>query len=361
MQQFDNIIEQTTSNMLKNKKTEEAIDKNCVITAIDEWCSILAEGPKTIEEVESIIDESKNYSLTSKKILKKLANASNLLEALQSEENMDEYMEKIFEIQEQIQEGNIEFFQEQEDRNSNIYSILGISKITDKEMTPLYEASKDRIDVDENIQEQHQDETSIDMKSAIESTEVDGIYIENGVLMQVDKEYTEIAMEAQAKGEDPEKALEEYITRKELEAKKESQEQTEEKAETDIEKADSIPEIIVVDETQESVEQDSSLDGNSQLPEELTNESPVKDDTEGKKNENFVVMKKGKNGKIQVLRPFQYSHHALIGFDQVIQEQKALAQIIETERINGISGPVTEEQSQNNENNMNLENEDARE
>lgn len=295
-------------------------------------------------------------SLEEKKILKKLTKDTNLSEALKSDESRDEYIEKILQIQEQIQESNIEFFQEQEDRNSNIYSILGISKITDKEMTPLYEASKDRIEVDENMQEQHQDETSKDMKSAIENTEVDGIYIENGVLMQVDREYTEIAMEAQARGEDPEQALEDYITSKELEAKRESQEQTEEKVETEEEKSDSIPEIVVVDETQESMEQEVSVDENIQMPEELLDETQLSTDFDDKKqNENFVVMKKGKDGKIQVLRPIQFLKKSGVTLEQVEEEYTIFKEAVkETLR-------EETEQSQNNENKMNLENEDVRE
>lgn len=195
-----------------------------------------------------------------------------------------------------------------------------------------------------------------DNRTAIENTEVDGIYIENGVLMQLDKEYTEIAMEAQARGEDPEKALEEYITRKELEAKKESQEQTEEKAETEEEKADSIPEIVVVDETQESMEQKVSVDENIQMPEELLDGTQLSTDFDDRKqNENFVVMKKGKDGKIQVLRPMQFLKKSGVTLEQVEEEYTIFKEAVkETLREEN-------EQSQNNENNMNLENDDVRE
>lgn len=158
------------------------------------------------------------------------------------------------------------------------------------------------------------------------STELDGIYI-NGVHMEVDRDFSQVAMDAQEKGEDLVKAVRKYLKNQELENRE---------ANKALEGMDKHvePEIIVVDESQEQVQEQT---GNEQ-----------------EKNENIVVIKKGKEGKIQVLRPIQFLKKTSIDFQQnssktgvtipLINAQQDLITELVREEQRGSSGPVQEEQ-----------------
>lgn len=166
-------------------------------------------------------------------------------------------------------------------------------------------------------------------KSAVPSTEVDGIYIYNGVLMEVDKEFTQIATDAQERGEDLEKAILEYYEKQQQE--KAEQERASEEKEEHVE-----PEIIVVDERGEQAqEQEAAMQDEFFRADEETGEEIQASDGQDK---NVVVIKKGKEGTIQVFRPSSFLKvvkQSEITFDKVKDVQNELARIVEQERENG--------------------------
>lgn len=166
-------------------------------------------------------------------------------------------------------------------------------------------------------------------KSAVPSTEVDGIYIYNGVLMEVDKEFTQIATDAQERGEDLEKAILEYYEKQQQE--KAEQERASEEKEEHVE-----PEIIVVDERGEQAqEQEAAMQDEFFRADEETGEEIQASDGQDK---NVVVIKKGKEGTIQVFRPSSFLKvvkQLEITFDKVKDVQNELARIVEQERENG--------------------------
>lgn len=346
--EFRNTVEKNTENYSPagkqiNQKTEEMeenlsvsrrrqdasktdIDKENIISTLDTFTSILLEAPESIEEIEQKIEELEDPTDEIKRILINLTRDPKLIEALQSEEAMEEYTERLVDIQEQIQENNVELSSELSPSSTNIYALLGISKITDKEMQPMYDASKDRLDVTDKEQSQQHDAPEGLDESAVQSTEVDGIYIVNGVQMEVDEEFTKIAMEAQERGEDPEKAILEYYEQQQENA---DSERASEDKEEHIE-----PEIIVVDERGEQVQnQEAAMqDDFFKVAEETGEELQASD-----KNENIIVIKKDKEGSIQVFRPSSFLKvvkQSEVTFDQVKQEQEALARIVEQGREN---------------------------
>lgn len=234
--------------------------------------------------------------------------------------------------------------------------------ITDSEITEMFERASVDLQVAPFEPVREEDfmpppfNIPTDVMTAIGNPEMDTVYLTKNEPLEVDEGATRAAIEAQSKGEDVQEAIDNYYREQQAEKASISQEHTEEKGESEEEKLDSIPEIVVVDETQENIEQDSSLDGNSQMPEELANEAQSRDDTEGnKQNENFVVLKKGKDGNLQVLRPIQFLKKSGVTLEQVEEEytffKEAVKETIRVER----------ESSQNNENNVNLQNEDVRE
>lgn len=147
--------------------------------------------------------------------------------------------------------------------------------------------------------------------------------------MEVDKEFTQIATDAQERGEDLEKAILEYYEKQQQE--KAEQERASEEKEEHVE-----PEIIVVDERGEQAqEQEAAMQDEFFRADEETGEEIQASDGQDK---NVVVIKKGKEGTIQVFRPSSFLKvvkQSEITFDKVKDVQNELARIVEQERENG--------------------------
>lgn len=308
-------IDSINKDLPKDKSTtttkENQITKSDFIVAIEGFCNILSAVENSAnlqEEIKKYIEDAQ-YSPAVKGILEKMSQNEQYIQASRDEESRDDLAMQLFDIQEQIENMDV-------DKDiTQVYALLGISKITDKEIKPMYDASKDTIRIDEKQQD-----------TPILSTELDGMYI-NGVYMEVDKDFSKIAMDAQEKGEDLVKAARRYLKNKELENRETN------KALEGMNKQVE-PEIIVVDESQEQVQEQTS--------------------NEQEKNENIVVIKKGKEGKIQVLRPVQFLKKSAIEFQQdstktgvtmplIHAQQDLIAELAREEQRNG-SGPVQENQ-----------------
>lgn len=164
---------------------------------------------------------------------------------------------------------------------------------------------------------------------AIQSTEFDGILIYNGVQMEVNEEFTKVAIEAQERGEDIQTAILDYYRTKEQE-----QAETERASEDKEEQAE--PEIVVIDEKgEEAQEQETVMQEDVSRVADETGEQLQAGDGQHK---NVVLIKKGKEGAIQVFRPSSFLKvvkQSEVTFDQVKDEQKELARIVEQERENG--------------------------
>lgn len=234
--------------------------------------------------------------------------------------------EKFFSELEQVANMDFEKFQDS----------VEVSEIKDSEVAQLFERLSVELQVApfEPAREGLESEffnmpTDEADKSAVPSTEVDGIYIYNGVLMEVDKEFTQIATDAQERGEDLEKAILEYYEKQQQE--KAEQERASEEKEEHVE-----PEIIVVDERGEQAqEQEVAMQDEFFRADEETGEEIQASDGQDKK---VVVIKKGKEGTIQVFRPSSFLKvvkQSEITFDKVKDVQNELARIVEQERENG--------------------------
>lgn len=166
-------------------------------------------------------------------------------------------------------------------------------------------------------------------QNAIQSTEFDGILIYNGVQMEVNEEFTKVAIEAQERGEDIQTAILDYYRTKEQE-KAETERASEDKEEQ------AEPEIVVIDEKGEEVqEQETVMQEDASRVADETGEQLQAGDGQHK---NVVLIKKGKEGAIQVFRPSSFLKvvkQSEVTFDQVKDEQKELARIVEQERENG--------------------------
>lgn len=314
----------------------KSVTKEDIMSSLDDWINILNEEPESIEEIYEKIEDLKDISLEENNILKNLTRDSDLVEALKSDEARDEYIEKILQIQEQIQENNIELSSEPDFKSTNIYSLLGISKITDKEMQPIYDASKDRISVDEQQQSQIVDSEN---SKPILTEQVDELYIVDGVVMKIDEKCSEIAIKAQEEGRNPEEALAQYFEEQELENNKESDRDGQE--DIKVTNVNSGERTLGV-----QAEEIKTDDSNS-----------IKYIGKTEESKRAILTEKDENGnvtKIKVLRPIQFLKKTSIDFQQnssktgvtipLINAQQDLITELVREEQRGSSGPIQEEQ-----------------
>ncbi len=230
-----------------------------------------------------------------------IANIKDDFDNMLSENQIDDRTREILDVlANNITENSKNILLDSEKREAffeQMQNNINRESITDSEISELFERIGTELQVapfkpvrESDVMPAQQFNMRNYSKSAIENTEVDGIFIENGVQLRVDEEATRAAMDAQAKGEDPEQAIMEYYEKRELENARNIQEQSEEREET---------------------VEDSKTDK-----------------PEG------VVIKRDNKGKIQVLIPVQYLKKTNITLEQIQKEQMDLTKVVEAGKEN---------------------------
>lgn len=206
-------------------------------------------------------------------------------------------------------------------------SLDEIFKISDKEVQPMYDASKDRLTVNQE-QTQLQEAIVQDNSAPIENTHMDPIYIEKNDTLEIDEEYFQVFQTAQDKGEDLEEAGKKYTKEKEREKEesKRTQETTQREDEKILETKDTHKQEFVVAEQNETSSQ--TIDSDLRV-EELS----MKDTNSLKKSEKKGNKKKEKEGNSQFLDPIEFSRTQLITTPEI------------NEAISGLKEPQHEKEN----------------
>lgn len=319
------LVDNNPVETMDNSDKEEQMDKATIIDALDKWTQILSEGPENIEEVEQKIEKLEESHDNVKEMLKRLTKDPKLLEALQSEDAMYEYTEKLFEIQEQLQENDVELSQELSSSEASVYALLGIGKITDKEIQPIYDSSKDRISVDQRQQSKMGD---FENSKPISTAQVDELYIVDGVVMKIDEKCSEIAINAQEEGRDPEEALAQYFEAQELENNKKSSREDQE----DIEATNGNIRERTAGIQAEEIKTDDS--------------NSIKYFGKTEESRRAILTEKDENGnvtKIQVLKPVQYTKLANLRYTDIEKEFKEVSTLVKgTQELDKSGEPIVE-------------------
>ena len=215
--------------------------------------------------------------------------------------------------------------------NGEISSLDEIFKISDKEVQPMYDASKDRLTVDQE-QIQQQEALVQDNSSLLENSHMDTEYIVNGVAMNIDEEWLQFFQDAQERGEDLEEAYENYkkeqeveeIETKKTEERKEDKAQDEQQQEDIVVEDDGTVKIQAEEETELSAET-IEVEGNEFF--DLTDIDTLK---KSKKAKKVAVVEKDEGGNltnVQIFKPVEFFRQSEVTtheFEETISELTAL-------------------------------------
>lgn len=328
----------------KNKNEEQQFSEQDMLSALNHFKEYFQEfDEETLEEISELTPEEI------------IANLKDDFNDMLKENKIDSKTKQMLDLfADNITSSTKEILldsQKREDFFEQMQGNITKERITDAEITELFERLSEELKVApfEPVKESNE-QTNIefgDFTSLLQNSEVDSMYIINGIEMMVDEEATRAAVDAQERGENPEKAILEYYEKLE-------KEKTGPDRETDGKEDYVQPEVIVIDEREEQAqEQDVVIQDETYKVTEDIGEELQEDDIQDK---NVVVIKKDKEGAIQVFRPSTFLKvvkKSEVTFDQVKNEQMDLARIVEQEREdksitskgNGSgSEPVQEEQ-----------------
>ena len=219
-----------------------------------------------------------------------------------------------------------------EDYENGEISLDEIFKISDKEVQPMYDASKDRLTV--NQEQTQQQETVVQDNSALlENSHMDTEYIVNGVPMNIDEQWLQFFQDAQERGEDLDEAYESYKKEQEIEeieSKRAQEEVKEDKSQEEQEQEEVV------------VEEDGTVKKQAEEENELTAESIEVEGSEffdltdidtskkSKKTKKVAVVEKDEDGNltnVQIFKPVEFFRQNQVTtheFEETVSELTAL-------------------------------------
>lgn len=198
------------------------VTKDDILNSIDIFTEALS-GSENSEELQSEIHkiiDSAGYSPAVSIILERMSQNNEYIQNLNDEDKRNDIAMQLFDLQEQIKEMDFE------NKREDIYSLLGMEKITDKEMAKLIKEKQVEMDTSAIEAQKQQKAANQENIQPVPDTDIDSSII-NGDNMAVDPEWENRLVEAQQRGEDLEstKTLVQIVTEKEQQDREEHEQE----------------------------------------------------------------------------------------------------------------------------------------